>query len=115
MQTPPTPVSDSARIRRKITENNDFFWTVVIFSLNAITVALLLNHASASFERYRLGLEIEALHAAERQLELEIDRLRVERAWRRENVNLAAEAAELGMAPTAAGRVFVVSPAGGAQ
>jgi hypothetical protein len=115
MQTTPTPVSDSARIRRRIAENNDFFWTVVIFALNAITVALLLNHARASFERYRLGIEIEALSASERRLELEIDRLRVERAWRRENVDLAAQAAEIGMAPTLPARVFVVAPAGGAQ
>ena len=83
--------------------------TALVVALNAGTVGFMLSHARLSFERYRITGEIEDLTAQERRLELEIDRLRVERAFRADNVDLAVEAAELGLQPVQPGQVWVVN------
>lgn len=106
---PPETTTDSAVYRRRLAENSDFLWIALVVALNAGTVGFMLSHARLSFERYRITGEIEDLTAQERRLELEIDRLRVERAFRADNVDLAVEAAELGLQPVQPGQVWVVN------
>lgn len=101
--------TDSAVYRRRLAENSDFAWIVLVVALNAGTIGFMLSHARLSFERYRITGEIEDLTAQERRLELEIDRLRVERAFRADNVNLEVEAAALGLQPVQPGQVWVVN------
>ncbi len=98
--------------RPRLRENSDLLWLLALVGLAACSAAIVLSQSRVAFEYYRLGHEIQDLAAEERRLELEIDRLRVERAWRLEGASLEEAARAIGMQPGDTTPIVAV-PAGG--